>query len=505
MEHFDMKVKKIMCVLSFILSCGWGTVSAGETIDVMALHSPSAGRVINEENIVHAIINTNTVFRNSGINTRLRLVYSSSINFHETDFPDSDVALLAIQSKTDGIVDEIHALRDENGADLVILIVDAVGVWEGWTRGDANVLYRNDPSLSEYAPFAVVDSQVLDGTAFSHEIAHAMGAHHDWYVSAKKKVPYPYARGHINRDEGWRTIMAYEQECLDQGIKCPRIPFFSNPDIDYNGVPTGIAVGTNTSCQNGVTAILPCDANDALALTQTSPTVAGFREEFWEMLDHPTPVSPENGAVLTTYSPKFTWTQNPQASHYALMVGLSPKGSGFAFMGQSENVLLYKQYSAAEICADGVCEITPRMSNSDGRHYWSVWAGNDNGWSVWSDPVDFTLNSSVMKGAIDVEPLSPASDIVVSRNPTFVWNPTQGDPGIPDASEYRVSVWDRIKKQTVYYTDWMPATSVCGSSAICQTTPGIALSAGRKYLWKVKARGLYGEGQYNTRLYFKVE
>lgn len=493
-----------MFIFYFVFSFEWGAANAGEIIDVMVLHSPSAGEMINEKNVVHAIINTNTVFRNSGINARLRLVYSSSIDFHEADFSDSDVALLAIQSKTDGIADEIHALRDENGADLVILVVNAVGIWNGWTRGDSNVLYRNDPSLSEYAPFAIVDSQVLDGTAFSHEIAHTMGAHHDWYVSAKKKVPYPYARGYVNRNEGWRTIMAYEQECLDHGVKCPRIPFFSNPEIYYNGVPTGIPVGTNTSCQNGVTATLPCDANDALALNQTSPTVARFREEFWTRLNQPEPISPENGTVLTSYSPKFTWTHNPQVSHYALMVGLSPNGSGLAFMGQVENVLLYEQYNATEICADNVCEITPRMSNSDGHHYWSVWASNGNGWSIWADPIDFTINSSVMKGAVDVEPLSPASDIVVSKRPTFVWKPTHGGPGIPDALEYRLLVWDRVKGQTVYSTDWMPAASACGSNQACQTTPNIALSAGR-YLWRVKARGLYGEGQYNTRLYFKVK
>lgn len=298
--------------------------------------------------------------------------------------------------------------------------------------------------------------------------------------------------------------MAYEQECLDHGTKCPRIPFFSNPDIHYNGAPTGIPVGTNTSCQNGVTATLPCDANDALALNQTSSTVAGFREESWEMLDQPMPIAPENGAILTTYSPKFTWRQNPQASHYMIMAGLSPAGSGSAFMQQGKNVLLYEQYSATEICADNVCEVTPRMSNSDGRHYWSVWAGNGDGWSVWTDPIDFTLKSSVMKGAVDVEPLSPALDIVVPRHPTFVWNPTHGGPGIPDASEYRILVWDRIKSQTVYSTDWMPAASVCGVNGACQTTPNIALSGGR-YLWRVKARGLYGEGQYNTRLYFKVK
>ena len=131
-------MKKIVSTLCFFIFFGWGNVQAAETIDVMVLYSPAAGNAIKERNIVHAIINTNTVFRNSGISTRLRLVHSTSINFQERDFTDSDVALLAMKSKTDGILDEIHTLRDNNGADLVVLIVDAVGLWDGWTRGDAN-------------------------------------------------------------------------------------------------------------------------------------------------------------------------------------------------------------------------------------------------------------------------------------------------------------------------------------------------------------------------------
>ncbi len=496
-------MKKVVSILCFVISFGWGNAQATEIVDVMVLYSPAAGNAINEKNIVHAIINTNTVFRNSGINTRLRLVNSHSLNFQETDFTDSDEALLAMESKTDGVLDEIHTLRDNNGADLVILIVDAVELWDGWTRGDANVLYRNDSSLSEYAPFGIVDWEALDGNAFSHEIAHTMGIHHDWYVSSHKKVPYPYARGHVNIDEGWRTLMAYRKECKDHGTGCSRIPFFSNPDIKYNGVPTGIPVSTNASCQNGVTANLPCDANAALALMQTSPTVAGFREEFWETLIQPTPLSPANKTVLTTFSPEFTWTHNPLASHYGLMVGLSPDGSKLAFMGEGENVLVYEHHNAADICVDGVCKVAPHMSNSDGRHYWNVSATNINGWSVWTDPVDFTLFSSDMKGAADVIPLSPSSNETVGKYPTFVWNTTIGSPGIPDATKYRILVWDRSKKRTKYSSDWMSASDFC-DNGICQATPNIALDAGSKYLWRVRARGLYGKGSYNTRLRFNV-
>lgn len=498
-------MKKILSLFCFVFIFGWGNARAAETVDVMVLFSPAVAAVIKDKDIVHAIINTNTVFKNSGISTRLRLVHSASVNFYETDFADSDTALVALQSKTDGIVDEIHTLRDSNGADLVILIVDAVDLWNGWTQGDANVLYRNDPALSEYAPFALIDWQGLNTTAFTHEIGHMMGAHHDWYVSAQKKVPYPYARGYVNRENGWRTIMAYEDECDNLGIACPRVPFFSNPNISYNGVPLGVPIGTNTSCQNGVTANPPCDAYDALAIMNTSATIAGFRGELWSLLTIPATVSPAAKTILNTYTPEFSWKHNPLATQYGLVIGLSPKGSGQAFMNGVKNVITYQYYKSSDICSKGVCKVTPRMSNSDGNHYWSVWANSANGWSVWTDPVDFTLYTSTMKGAVDVKPLSPASDAIVSNYPTFTWYPTVGGPGIPDAIDYRILVWDRVKGQTVYSTDWMPASTVCKTGATtCQVTPNVALSPG-KYLWRVKARGIYGEGQYNTRLYFQVK
>lgn len=498
-------MRKLLSLICLVFIFGWGTARAAETVDVMVIFSPAAAEKIKDKDIVHAIINTNTVFKNSGITTRLRLVHSSSVNFYETDFLDSDTALTALQSKTDGVVDEIHTLRDSNGADMVILIVDAVDLWNGWTQGDANVLYKNDPVLSEYAPFALIDWRGLNTTAFSHEIGHMMGAHHDWYVSAQKKVPYPYARGYVNKAHGWRTIMAYEDECDHSGVSCPRIPFFSNPNISYNGVPMGIPVGTNTSCQNGVTANPSCDAYDALAIMNTSSTVAGFRGRIWPLVTKPTTASPASKSILNTYTPEFSWKHNSSAVQYGLVVGLSPKGSGQAFMGGGKNILAYQYYKASDICAGGMCKATPRMNNSDGNHYWSVWANSTSGWSVWTDPVDFTLYSSAMKGAIDVKPLSPASDVTVINHPTFVWYATVGGPGIPDAVEYRVLVWDRVKGQTVYYTDWMPASAVCkAGTTTCQATPDAALSSG-SYLWRVKARGLYGEGQYNTRLYFQVK
>ena len=93
-KHFFI-CQKIFTTLTLyvtflVLIFGAGYVKAGETVDVMVLYSPAAQQNINEKNIVHAILNTNTVFRNSGIDTRLRLVYTAPINFNELDFSDAD-------------------------------------------------------------------------------------------------------------------------------------------------------------------------------------------------------------------------------------------------------------------------------------------------------------------------------------------------------------------------------------------------------------------------------
>lgn len=38
----------------------------------------------------------------------------------------------------------------------------------------------------------------------------------------------------------FRTIMAYEDKCTALGISCPRIPYFGNSTVTYQGLPTGV-------------------------------------------------------------------------------------------------------------------------------------------------------------------------------------------------------------------------------------------------------------------------
>src|SRR6185369_5027500 len=54
-----------------------------------------------------------------------------------------------------------------------------------------------------------------------------------------------------------RTVMAYAPGT--------RIPYFSNPNVLYQGVATGVAIGATNA------------ANNAASISNTAPTVASFR------------------------------------------------------------------------------------------------------------------------------------------------------------------------------------------------------------------------------------
>ncbi|WP_031340962.1 M12 family metallo-peptidase, partial [Xanthomonas maliensis] len=90
--------------------------------------------------------------------------------------------------------------------------------------------------------------------SFAHEIGHLQSARHD---SATDPSTTPYAYGHGYRyGNSWRTIMAYN--CSSN---CPRLNYWSNPNVSYNGVPMGNA----------------STADNQRVLVNTKATIAGFR------------------------------------------------------------------------------------------------------------------------------------------------------------------------------------------------------------------------------------
>lgn len=228
-------------------------VCAGNTtIDLMVVYTPIAknlwgSNATANSNITTSITNMNVALTNSGItNISFRLVHVAEINYTESGTFSTDLSRL--RSSTDGIMDQIHTMRTTYGADLVGLIIGTPTSLCGVGYGNSNATnYSNSSGFS-----VCLYSCVVSNFSLAHEFGHNMGLNHDWYVYSSVN-PCAHHHGYTNRTailngtsstaaQRWRTIMAYNDECTATGFNCTRINRWSNPDVLYNGEPTGIAI-----------------------------------------------------------------------------------------------------------------------------------------------------------------------------------------------------------------------------------------------------------------------
>ena len=135
------------------------------------------------------------------------------------DFPTD---LDRLTNAGDGYMDNVQALRNTYGADLVSLFVESAQYCGyGWIGPDPN-----------YA-FSVINRGCASGNySYPHELGHNFGARHDTYVDSST-TPYAYGHGWVDVGERWRDVMAYNNACAAVGVSCTRIPYFSNPNQTY--------------------------------------------------------------------------------------------------------------------------------------------------------------------------------------------------------------------------------------------------------------------------------
>ena len=158
----------------------------------------------------------------------MRLVHSYQVDYRQAD-DGIRTDLDRLRAHDDGYMDEVHAMRNQYGADLVALLIGRRIVYCGF----ANIYYGG-----EHGGFSVTVQECSSYT-FAHELGHNLGAHHDPGTNALNDVVlgFPYGQGLCNRRGNWRTVMSYNfrESCR------PRVPHFSNPNISYRGTPTGDA------------------------------------------------------------------------------------------------------------------------------------------------------------------------------------------------------------------------------------------------------------------------
>ena len=252
--------------------CGAGPEA---TIDVAVVYTPAARAAAGGPAGIEAVIDlmiaeTNQAFEASGVGHRVALVARTEVAYTESG--EARVDLVRLGNPSDGHLDEVHALRDGVGADLVHLIVggDLGRIGELRLCGIAFIngafgLTRHD----------------CGGRIFAHELGHNLGLRHDRYQDrdAGLGLTSNPAYGYVNqrafaeaaeRSHRWRTIMAYGTQCAHAHAICGRLLRFSNPRQRHDGDALGVAYEPGASDVAG-----PADA--AAVLEATGPAVARWR------------------------------------------------------------------------------------------------------------------------------------------------------------------------------------------------------------------------------------
>jgi len=265
------------------------------TVDLLIVYSPAA-RMWAEgqpefgsiENLIsQAMILSQGAFDNSEVSIELRLVRAEQVNFDEKNdqFTDSDSQgttgrLKNMTAKPDfnpwedeGIPSdqflEVHDFRNESGADVVagILDIDDTG-GVAWRLPVVSGIPELGFSMNRVR-------QVGFGFTLVHEIGHNLGLVHD--RDSRSAAPagevggmFEYSTGFLWEEstlDKFQTIMSQ----IPQNLNFVTVQHFSNPDISFQGNPTG------TNSGNGLG-----PANAALSLNQAKRSVAFYRPSITE-------------------------------------------------------------------------------------------------------------------------------------------------------------------------------------------------------------------------------
>jgi hypothetical protein len=331
-----------------------GSVS-GETVaaeaanvqDLLVVYTPASrnryGQAGIENRIISAVEAANQAYLNSQVDQQLNLVYLGEIEYTETG--NMSDALSRLRSPGDGYMDEVHALRDTHGADLVALVDEDTNYC-----GIGYVMTNVSTSFAPYA-FSVTLSSCLAGQTLAHELGHNQGNMHDRANSSNEGAfPYSYGYRRCVSGDGFRTVMAYS--CTGG----TRVSHFSNPDVTYNGYPTGV--------DHDLDPVNSADASRSMDLTAS--TIAALRAS----VSTTPPAAPSAlGASPASHERiDLSWTDNA-SDETGFRLDRSPDGTSWteiATLGQ--NVITWADTGLA---ANTAYSYRVRAYNGAGASAWS--------------------------------------------------------------------------------------------------------------------------------------
>ncbi len=306
---------------------------SGDVIDVLVLYTQQFATKYGSQlssKIQHAIDLASEAFRNSGINTRFRLVRSELFTDSQASEGVSAYNALSYITGSQGYCSSsnlpsppstIRSLRDRYGADIVALF----RVYNGGSLCGVGWILNGEHFCNPYFAFAVVEfKSASEGgyycpdTTFAHESGHLLGGDHDRRTGCDSGF-FSYSCGY-GVDYKFVTIMAYASSFVGASY----ILHYSNPNVTYNGIPTGVSY----TAPNG--------ADNAKTFNYTRKIVANYRVISNDACTYSISPSSQSfassggsGSVyVTASSSSCSWTAQSNNSWITITSGSEGIGSG---------------------------------------------------------------------------------------------------------------------------------------------------------------------------------